>query len=70
MIEHPAGQHRFGTLLDPLVDECGDFVTEVGGVVEPGKFKALQGRAGRGLQVVQRRCESRHGHGLGSNELF
>ena len=44
MIEHPSGQHRFAAFLNPLVDEGGDFVAKVGGVVESGQFKALQGR--------------------------
>jgi hypothetical protein len=52
MIEHPAGEHGFATFLNPLVDEGCDFVTEIGGMVETCKLKALQGRAGCGLQIV------------------
>ncbi len=42
MVEHPAGQQSFRGFKDPLVDECGDFVAEIGGMVEASEFKALQ----------------------------
>lgn len=67
MIEHPAGQQRLGGLLDPLVDQGGDFVAEIGRVIEAREFKALQGGARSGLQIIERRSESRYGHGRSSN---
>ena len=67
MVEHPAGEHGFRCFLDPLIDEGGDFVSEIGGVVESSQFKTLQGRSGCGLQIVERWRESRHCHDLGSN---
>ena len=67
VIKHPAGQHGFGGFLDPLVDESGDFISQIGSVVEASQLKTLQGSARSGLQVVKGRCESRDGHGLGSS---
>ena len=67
VIEHPAGQHGLGGLLDPLVDERGDFVAQIGSVIQTSEFKALQGRSRCCLQVVKRRSELRRSHGRGSN---
>lgn len=47
VIEHPAGEHGFGGLLDPLIDQSGNFLPQVGSVVEAREFKALQ-RGARG----------------------
>lgn len=62
IIEHPAGEHGFRSFLNPLVDERGDFVSQVRGVIEAGEFKALQGGARRCLQVIEGRSESGNGH--------
>lgn len=67
VIEHPAGEHGFGGFLDPLVDEGGDFLAQVGGVVEAGELEALQGSAGSRLEIVERRSESGNGHGQSSS---
>ena len=66
VIEHPAGEERFGRFLDPLVDQRGDFLTKVRGVIEPRELKALQRGARSGLQVIERRREPSHGHGQSS----
>lgn len=63
MVEHPAGQHGFGAFLDPLVDQGGNFGPKVGRVVQTSELKTLQRGARGGLQVVERRRESRDGHG-------
>ena len=67
VIEHPAGDHRFGRLLDPLIDQGGNFLAQVGGMVEAREFKTLQGRARRRLQVVEGRSEARNGHDQSSD---
>lgn len=67
VIEHPAGEQRFGRLLDPLIDQNGNFLAQVGGMVEAREFKTLQGRARRGLQVIEGRSEARNGHGQSSD---
>ena len=63
VIEHPPGQHRFGGLRDPLVDQSGDLSTQIRGVIETREFKTLQGGARGGLQIIERWSESRNGHG-------
>ncbi len=67
VIEHPSGEHRFGCLLDPLIDQGGNFLPQIRGVVEPRQFKTLQRSAGSRLQIVERRSETRYGHGQSSN---
>lgn len=52
VIEHPARQRRFGSFLNPLVDQCRDFSPQIGGVVEAGELKALQGGARSSSQVI------------------
>ena len=42
MIEHPTGEHGFGRLLDPLVDQGGNFLAQIRGVVEACQLKTLQ----------------------------
>jgi hypothetical protein len=63
MIEHPAGEHGFGGFLDPLVDQRGDFLAEICGVVEPRQFVALQRGARSRLQIVKRGRETGNRHG-------
>ena len=67
MIEHPSGEHGLCGLLDPLVDQSGNFLPQIGGVIEPGEFKTLQRSARSRLQIVERRSETRYGHGQSSN---
>jgi hypothetical protein len=42
VIEHPSGEHGFGRFLDPLVDQGGNFLTEIRGVVQACQLKTLQ----------------------------
>jgi hypothetical protein len=67
VIEHPSREHRFGRLLDPLVHQGGNFLAQIRRVVEPRQLKALQRGARGRLQIVERRRESRYGHGQSSN---
>ena len=43
MFEHPSGQHRFGRLFEPLIDQNRDFPAQVSGVVQASELEALQG---------------------------
>jgi hypothetical protein len=63
VIEHPAGEHGLRGLLNPLVDQSRDFLAKVRRVIEAREFKALQGGARSGLQVVKRWREASHSHG-------
>jgi hypothetical protein len=67
VIEHPAGEHGFGGLLDPLIDQGGNFLPQVRSMVEAREFKALQRGARSRLQIVEGRGESSYGHGQSSN---
>jgi hypothetical protein len=67
VIEHPAGEHGFGGLLDPLIDQNGNFLPQVRSMVEAREFKALQRGARSRLQIVEGRGESSYGHGQSSN---
>jgi hypothetical protein len=69
VIEHPAGQHRFGGLRYPLVDQSGDFPTQICRMIEARELKTLQGGARGGLQIIERRSETRNGHGQCSHLL-
>jgi hypothetical protein len=67
VIEHPSGEQGLRCFLNPLIDESGDFVSQIGRVIESGQLKALQGGTRSSLQIIERRGESCHGHGLRSN---
>jgi hypothetical protein len=67
VIEHPAREHGFGRLLDPLIDQGGNFMPQIGSMVEPCQLEALQRGARSRLQIVERRSESRNGHGQSSD---
>ena len=67
VIEHPSGEHGFGGLLDPLVDQGGNFLAQVRSVVEPRQLKTLQRGAGSRLEIVERRSKPRDGHGQSSD---
>jgi len=67
VIEHPAGEHRFGSFLDPLIDQSGNFLAEIRGVIQSGQLKTLQRGARGRLQIVERGSGPRDGHGQSSN---
>jgi len=42
LLHQPARQHGRGTFFNPKVEKRADFLAEIGGVIEPREFKALQ----------------------------
>lgn len=67
VIEHPSGEHGFRRLLNPLIDQGGYFLPQIRGVIEPRQLKTLQRSARSRLEIIERRSESRYGHGQSSN---
>ena len=67
VIEHPTRKQRLGGFLDPLVDQNGDFFSQIRSVREPSQFVTLQRGTRRRLEIVERRSESSDGHGRCSN---
>ena len=55
LIHEPASQHGGGVLLKILVEECAQFLAEIGGMGEPGEFVRLEGVTGSGEQELPRR---------------
>src|SRR5271155_3261170 len=45
LVDQPAGEHGVGVFFEPLIEQCANFLADVGGVAEPGEFVALQGVA-------------------------
>jgi hypothetical protein len=66
VIQHPSSEHRFGRFLYPLIDQGTNFLPQIRRVIEPGELKTLQRGARSRLQIVERRSESRYGHGQSS----
>src|SRR6266853_6318740 len=67
MIEHPASQHGFGRLFEPLIDQSSDFTFQIRSVVQASEFKALKGRTRSGMQVVNGGHNARYRHGRRSS---
>jgi hypothetical protein len=67
VIQDPAREHSFAGLLNPLVDQRGDFVSQIGSVIQARQLKTLKGCARSCLQVVEGRSETGCGHGQGSD---
>jgi hypothetical protein len=67
VVEHPSGEHGLRRLLNPLIDQGGNFLSQIRGVIEPCQLKTLQRGARCRLQIVERRSESRNCHGQSSN---
>ena len=42
VIEHPSREHRFGGVLDPLIDQRGNFLAQICSVIESCQLKTLQ----------------------------
>ena len=42
LLHQPARQHGRGTFFNPQVEQRANFLAEIGGMVEPREFKALQ----------------------------
>jgi hypothetical protein len=67
VIQQPSSEHGLGRLLDPLVDQDGNFLPQVGSVVEARQLKTLQRGARSRLEIVERRGKPRYGHGQSSD---
>jgi hypothetical protein len=50
LFDEPAGEHGGRVFLEPLVEQLGNFLAEIGGVGEARKFIGLQGIARGGEQ--------------------
>jgi hypothetical protein len=67
VIEHPSSEHGRRRFLDPLIDQCSNFPSEICGVIQARQLKTLQRGARSRLQVIEWRSEARNGHGQRSN---
>jgi len=67
VVEQPSGKQGLGRLLDPLVNQGGNFLAQVRSVIEPGQLETLQRGTRSRLQIIEWRRESRNGHGQSSN---
>jgi hypothetical protein len=63
LFDQPAGDHGVGVFVEPLVEERRDFLAEIGGVAEAGKFIALESIAGSGEKKLPGRLGAISGHG-------
>jgi hypothetical protein len=63
LIHQQTRKHGFGVLLDPLFEECRNFLAEIGGMAKAGEFKALERGARSGKQKLPRKLGRRNGHG-------
>ena len=52
MLQHPARQHGFACVLNPLVDQNRDFTAQIGGVIQTCQLKTLQRGTRSRVQVV------------------
>lgn len=48
LFHQPAGEHRAGIFIEPLVEQDSNFLAKVGGVTKPGKFVGLERSARSG----------------------
>jgi hypothetical protein len=62
LVHQQAREHGFGVFLDPLLEERHDLLAEIGGMTEPGEFKALERGARGGEQKLPREL-GMNGHG-------
>jgi hypothetical protein len=79
LLHQPAGKHGGGFFGEPLVEQGGDLLAEIGGVTETREFVALQGVARSGEQEFPGWLgvlRGRSGHGplqrflLSSNDYY
>jgi len=42
LFHQPAGEHRAGIFIKPLIEQCSNFLTKIRGVTEPGEFVGLE----------------------------
>ena len=60
---NPAGQQCLRRIFDALLDEHSDLPTNIGCMIQPGQFIALEGSEGSVMQVIPRRGDATRGHG-------
>jgi hypothetical protein len=63
LVHQKAREHGFGIFLDPLLEERGDLLAEIGGVAEAREFEALKRVARSGKQEFPRELGFMNGHG-------
>jgi hypothetical protein len=60
LLHKPARQHGSGVFLDPLIQQSGHFLAEIGDVIQSGQFEVLEGVPGSGQQELPRwLCQAR-----------
>lgn len=59
---NPACQEGFGGLFDPLLEQCGDFLAQIGSVVQTRKLEAFERMDGCLVQIVPWRSNTAATH--------
>jgi hypothetical protein len=62
LLEEPSGKQGSSAFLHPLIQKLADLFAEIGGVVQPGEFKALQRERRCGAKELPRRLGLRAVH--------
>jgi len=68
LLQKPAGQHGGGVFLHPLINQCRDFLAEIGCVSQTRQFKALQGVARSREKELPGRLGRARGHRASDKE--
>lgn len=63
LLDQPARNHGVGVLVEPLVEEGRDLLSEISRMAEAGEFVGMQGIAGSGEKEIPRRLSMLGGHG-------
>jgi hypothetical protein len=63
LVHQQAREHGFGIFLDPLLEERGDLLTEIGGMAKAREFEALKRVARSGKQELPGQLGFVNGHG-------
>ena len=64
LLEEPASHLGGGLFLEPLVEQSGDLLAQIGGVGKTGEFVGLQRIAGRGEKKFPGRLGAKLGHNI------
>lgn len=62
LLDQPARNHGVGVLVEPLVEEGRDLLSEISRMAEAGEFVGVQGVAGSGEKEIPRRLSMLGGH--------
>jgi len=60
----PARQEGLGSFFNPLLEQCGDFLAQIGGVIQTGELEAFERRVRCFVQIIPRRHDTAGGHDL------